>query len=185
MGIVGTTFNYNQSLCVLFFTNSPKTHHSQPMPSSLTERSFHLSPTGRDIYTKPRLQRNELEKLSWAKQPQVKEQVFPGIRNLEMEEEVSSFPWRELAPGSPVTLCWRLSQGLAICLRLTYTLNKSVCHRAMFVAVEGFLVQLEICCCIWLLFYRKSETLVSRSLWGPIIEKTIVVLYIAKGRKIY
>lgn len=54
-----------------------------------------------------------------------------------MEEEVSSFPWREFAPGSPITQHWRLSRGLAICLRLTYTLNKSVCHRAMVCSHRG------------------------------------------------
>jgi len=61
IGIVGTTFNYNQSLYVLFFTNSPKLHHRESMPPFLVERSLHLSPTGKDIYTKPRLQRNELK----------------------------------------------------------------------------------------------------------------------------
>lgn len=84
-----------------------------------------------------------------------------------MEEEVSSFPWRELAPGSPVTHCSRISQGLAICLRLTYAWSKTVCHRALSVAVEGLLVQPKIYGCVWLdlfLSYTKSEISVSRSL---------------------
>lgn len=52
---VRTSLNYNQGLCVLLFT------HREWMSSSLVERSLHLYPAGKNIYTKPRLQRNELK----------------------------------------------------------------------------------------------------------------------------
>lgn len=70
----------------------------------------------------------------------LRNRCFQELGIWEQRKRWAHFHEESLPQGSPVTHCWRLSQGLDICLHLTYTLNKSVCHTVMPVAIEGLLI---------------------------------------------